>query len=108
MKPTQRSGSAGVPAGTPARDADGQASAGLATALADIAGAYLAGKITKADNPDLYQVVVPQLERRPARLRQRPPHRRLTPQPTRVLTAEVSSVSAVLASAKYMLVFGFV
>jgi 5-methylcytosine-specific restriction endonuclease McrA len=34
------------------------ASAGLADALVDIAGAYLGGKITRADNADLYQVIV--------------------------------------------------
>jgi hypothetical protein len=48
----------GVPAETPAREGDGPGSAGLADALADIAAGYLAGKITKADNPDLYQVIV--------------------------------------------------
>jgi 5-methylcytosine-specific restriction endonuclease McrA len=41
----------GVPAETPPP-------AGLADALVDIAGAYLAGKITAADNADLYQVIV--------------------------------------------------
>ncbi len=41
----------GVPAETPP-------AAGLADALVDIAGAYLDGKITKAGNADLYQVIV--------------------------------------------------
>jgi hypothetical protein len=67
-------GSVGVSAGTPAA-ADVQAApdgphaaqegadpdpepAGLADALVGIAGAFLAGKISAAGNPDLYQVIV--------------------------------------------------
>ena len=34
------------------------AAAGLADALVEIAGGYLAGKIATADNPDIYQVIV--------------------------------------------------
>ena len=51
---------AGVPAGTPggARPDADSGPAGLADALVGIAGAVLAGKITAAGNPDLYQVIV--------------------------------------------------
>ena len=52
----------GVPAETPERVQDGQdldpGAAGLADALVEVAGAFLADKITTAGNPDLYQVIV--------------------------------------------------
>jgi 5-methylcytosine-specific restriction endonuclease McrA len=57
---------AGVSADTPASSAPGEPPAGqppisagsLADALVEVAGAYLAGKIAAASDPDLYQVVV--------------------------------------------------
>jgi Domain of unknown function (DUF222)/HNH endonuclease len=46
-----------VPAGTPPGE-QAEPATGLADALVDIAGAFLAGKITTAGNADLYQVIV--------------------------------------------------
>ena len=48
----------GVPAGTPQRDPQARSSASLADALLVIAESFLADKITAADNPDLYQVII--------------------------------------------------
>jgi hypothetical protein len=46
------------PAGTSNDTAQQQTPAGLAGALVDIAGDFLAGKIARAANPDIYQVIV--------------------------------------------------
>src|SRR6185437_9694348 len=53
------SGVGGVSAETPeSPERDSPEAASLADALAGIAADYLAGKITAADNPDIYQVVI--------------------------------------------------
>ncbi len=44
--------------GTPVADDQPVARTSLADALVDIAGAFLAGKIASASNPDIYQVIV--------------------------------------------------